>query len=115
MIGPEIVRGLRQEARAIAAAARPAPARRPPRPALPRRLGALRLPRGRRGPRPGHLRPRARAAAVPAPRGRPRVPAPRAPEHVPERAANTWAAPADRPASRGRGVRRGATVDAAGA
>src|SRR5215207_7091182 len=36
--------------------ARPGPARRPHRPALPGRMGALRLPRGRGGSRPGDVR-----------------------------------------------------------
>src|SRR3954451_18553615 len=64
--------------------ARPCPAWRPPRPALPGRLGALRLARGGRGPRPRDLRAPARAAAPASQRGRPRLPPARAAQHLPE-------------------------------
>ena len=47
-----------------AAHARPRPTRRPPRPALPGRVGALRLAGGGRGSRAGDVQPRALAAAT---------------------------------------------------
>src|SRR5436305_1601835 len=52
------------------------------RPPPPRRHGPLWLPRGGRGPRAGDLCPRAVAAAVPAGRRRPRLPAARPSQHV---------------------------------
>src|SRR5215208_100307 len=57
--------------------------RRPPRPALPRRLGAHGCPRGRGGPRPGDLRARpAQAARDRARGGRAPVPARGAAQHL---------------------------------
>ena len=79
---------------------RPRQARRPPRPALPRRVGADRLAGGRRGPRPGDVRARALAPALPAQRGRPRLPAARAAQHVPEPQAQREGARAGRAAAR---------------
>ena len=76
--------------------------------------GRSRVARGRRGPGPGHLHARAREAPVPPARRRPRLPAPRAQEHVPEHEAH-GAAPSAHPADR-RGIRagRGAHLDATG-
>ena len=83
-----------------AAPARPRPARRPPRPALPRRVGALRLARGRRGSRPGDLRARARPPAPAPQRGRSRLPPARAAQHLPEPEADREPPAASRPAAR---------------
>ena len=66
------------------ASARPRTTRRSSRPALPGRLGALRFARGRGGSRPGDVRARARPPAVSSQRGRPRLPAAHAAQHVPE-------------------------------
>ena len=86
--------------------ARPRTARRPPRPALPRRVGALRFAGGRRGPRPGDVRARALAAATPSQRGRPRLPPARAAQHVPQRAQNEEPQAPPRAAPRPDGRRR---------
>ena len=61
----------------------PRQARRPP---VPRRLGAVRLARGRRGPRAGDVRARALAAAHAARRRRAVLPDARPAQHVPHRA-----------------------------
>ena len=64
----------------------------------------VRIARGRGGPRAGHLRARARAPAVPARRGRPRLPAARAAQHPHLAAAggghaapSAWPSPRRRP------------------
>src|SRR4051812_37613066 len=68
-----------------AAHPRPGDARRSPRPALSRGVGALRLARGRRGPRAGDLRAGAAPPAAGPARGRPRLPVPDAAQHVLQR------------------------------
>src|SRR5215218_7328852 len=100
-----------REGSPIGASARPREARRPPRPALPRRVGPRRLARGCGGSRPGDLQPGPRATALPPPRRRPRVPAARAPQHVPEHEANRGPAPTNRASPGGSRLRRGALVD----
>src|ERR1700754_563724 len=55
----------------------------PPRPALSRCVGAVRLTRGRRGPRPGDRRARPLQTAPAARRGGARLPAQRAAQRLP--------------------------------
>ena len=86
--------------------ARPSPARRSSRPALPSRVGAVRLAGRRRGSRPGDVLACARPPAVASPRRRPRLPVARAAEHVPESEADREPAPSNRPAARATRSRR---------
>ena len=64
---------------------------------LPRRPGLVEVPRGGRGSRPGDVRPRPRAAALPAPRGRVRLPAAGHAQHAGEPAAGGEPPPAAAP------------------
>src|SRR4051794_20956126 len=66
------------------APARPRSPRRSPRPALPRRLGPVRLEGGCGRPRPGDLCARPLAPAADPQRRRPRLSPARAEEHLPE-------------------------------
>ena len=86
--------------------ARPVHPRRPRRPAVPRRLGPVRNPRGRRGPRPGDVRAGSGQAPLPARRRRPRVSPAGAAQHVREPPPGARAPAARHGRARGRGVRR---------
>src|SRR5439155_12930865 len=96
------------------ARARPAKARGPRRPALPCGVGTLRLAPGRRGPRPGDLRTRARAATAAAPGRRPRISAAGVAQHVLHAEAARAPSPARNAASRRPRAGRGPWLGAPG-